>query len=57
MLQIHSFSATSQLENAEMPPSNLFDEEKCLAMILNPEFVEHLTVLKQSSATTLGAST
>jgi hypothetical protein len=34
-----------------------FDEDKCLKMILNPEFVDNLTVLKQASGSTIAAST
>lgn len=33
------------------------DEDKCLKMILNPEFVEALQVLKQGSGSTIEAST
>ena len=33
------------------------DETKCLKMILNPEFVDNLTVLKQISGSTIAAST
>ena len=45
------------MENVEVPSSKPFDEERCLALILNPEFVEHLAVLKQNSGSMLGAST
>lgn len=33
------------------------DEETCLKMILNPEFVDRLSVLKQTSKSTICAST
>jgi hypothetical protein len=34
-----------------------FDEDKCLQMILSPEFVENLSVIKQGSGSTIAAST
>ena len=38
-----SYGGPSSLHNDLPTP---FDEKKCLKMILNPEFVENLTVLK-----------
>lgn len=56
------FSQTLPQEGVDMkiecpPKLGLFDEDKCLKMILNPEFVEALQVLKQASGSTIEAST
>ena len=45
-----------QSESRSQPKMNKGDEELCLNMIMNPEFVKNLKILQQGSGSTIGTS-
>lgn len=61
MSQQHSENSSNEdSTNDKGSPSTIlgdFNEEKCLKLILDPEFIENLTVMKQKSGSTNFAST